>query len=195
MVKKKSVSFDDIGEIEFHSNPRARRLIIRYRPFEQVKVTIPGRMTFRDACKIIRENKAAILNGIKQKKYMEETIEKQVEKLPEMSIQAAREKIIRRFYALANRHNFTFNRISIRNQKTRWGSCSGKNNINLNIRLAYLPPHLMDYVILHELLHTRIKNHSAAFWEALDAILPGAQGFRSELNQVNVAFLLNHEFR
>jgi len=62
---------------------------------------------------------------------------------------------------------------SIRNQKTRWGSCSNLNNINLNINLVSLTQDLMDYVILHELLHTKIKNHSKKFWAQLDKYVGG----------------------
>ena len=65
--------------------------------------------------------------------------------------------------------------------KTRWGSCSAKNNINLNMLITYLPKHLQDYIILHELVHTRIKNHSNQFWNILDGIVGDARGMHKEL--------------
>ena len=65
--------------------------------------------------------------------------------------------------------------------KTRWGSCSAKNNINLNMLIMYLPKHLQDYIILHELVHTRIKNHSNHFWNVLDGIVGDARGMNKEL--------------
>jgi len=70
-------------------------------------------------------------------------------------------------------HDFRFNKVSIRNQKTKWGSCSAGNNISLNMNLARLPEELRDYVILHELVHTRIKNHSREFWALLDEFVDG----------------------
>ena len=74
-------------------------------------------------------------------------------------------KIIRtRLNELSQIHGLNFNRSFIRSQKTRWGSCSAKNNINLNIKLINLPEELRDYVIIHELVHTRVKNHGQQFW-------------------------------
>lgn len=66
---------------------------------------------------------------------------------------------------LAEKHNFQYGKVTLRNQKTRWGSCSYQNNISLNIQLMRLPSHLVDYVLIHELAHTIEKNHSNSFWE------------------------------
>lgn len=63
-------------------------------------------------------------------------------------------------------------RVTIRDQKTRWGSCSAKGNINLNWRLILSPPEIIDYVIVHELCHMRQMNHSAHFWKLVEGIMP-----------------------
>ncbi|MFC2051983.1 M48 family metallopeptidase [Chloroflexota bacterium] len=78
---------------------------------------------------------------------------------------------------------FTFNRVFIRSQKTRWGSCSKNNNISLNVKLVLLPEDLVDYVILHELVHTRIHNHSKSFWEELDRHTGNSKAFASRLRK------------
>ena len=74
---------------------------------------------------------------------------------------------------LARRHGFTFNRVTIKNLSSRWGSCSGKNNINLNLHIMRLPDELIDYILLHELCHTVEKNHGKNFWALLDKVTGG----------------------
>ena len=82
---------------------------------------------------------------------------------------------------LASRFGFTFNRVFIKNLKSRWGSCSLRNNINLNLQLMRFDEGVIDYIILHELLHTRIKNHSREFWLALEKIYPRFRDARQVL--------------
>ncbi len=75
-----------------------------------------------------------------------------------------------RLMELARIHGFQFNKISVRNNKRNWGSCSPGNNISLNLQMMKLPDVLIDYILLHELVHTRIKNHGPGFWQKLDEI-------------------------
>ncbi len=88
---------------------------------------------------------------------------------------------------LANKFGFKYTKVSVRNAKTRWGSCSGKNNISLNIHLMRLPEYLADYVILHELCHTVEKNHGKNFWALLDKVSGNAKGLDKELKQYNTS--------
>jgi predicted metal-dependent hydrolase len=94
-----------------------------------------------------------------------------------------------RLQHLAEMHGFTCNKISFRQQKTRWGSCSAKNNISLNIKLVLLPVEIMDYVILHELVHTRIHNHSNKFWTELDKYVKNSKAISRQLRKNEMILL------
>ena len=82
---------------------------------------------------------------------------------------------------LAEKYGFQIGRIALRNQKTRFGSCSYKNNINLNINLMNYEFDVIDYVILHELIHTKIKNHSKDFWFEVEKYCPNYKELRKKL--------------
>jgi predicted metal-dependent hydrolase len=88
----------------------------------------------------------------------------------------------KRLQELADKHGFKFQNISIKNASTRWGSCSSTNNINLNLHLMRLPEHLIDYVLLHELAHTVVKNHGDKFWLLLEHCYPNARKADKEMN-------------
>lgn len=75
-----------------------------------------------------------------------------------------------RFYAA--RMGVTYGTISIREQKTRWGSCSSKGNLNFNWKLVLMPEEILDYVVVHELAHRREMNHGPAFWKIVESVLP-----------------------
>jgi predicted metal-dependent hydrolase len=87
-----------------------------------------------------------------------------------MSRAAAKGIILARLEELAGIHSISYNKVFIKNQKTRWGSCSAKKNLNFNYKIALLPKHLMDYVLLHELVHIKHLNHSRQFWDELNRL-------------------------
>ena len=86
-----------------------------------------------------------------------------------------REIALPRVAYFANKHNLMVNQVRIKNQKTMWGSCSSKNNINLNYLLLMAPMGVIDYVIVHELVHTIHRNHSTDFWDSVESIMPEFQ--------------------
>lgn len=78
-------------------------------------------------------------------------------------------------------YNFRFSKISVRNQKTRWGSCSRKRNLNFNYKILSLPKYISDYVIVHELCHLKEFNHSRNFWNLVAKAIPDYLDIRKEL--------------
>lgn len=96
----------------------------------------------------------------------------------------AKQKIMEHVDYYARRMEIDYGSISMRNQKSRWGSCSSKGNLNFNYRLAYLPEELLDYVVVHELAHRRHMDHSAAFWEEVETYYPAYKKCRQMLNDI-----------
>ena len=84
----------------------------------------------------------------------------------------AAQELPSRVQAYAAQHQVAVSRISVRNQKSRWGSCSRSGTISLNWRLIQTPLHVQDYIILHELMHLRQMNHSARFWREVKSVCP-----------------------
>jgi hypothetical protein len=102
-------------------------------------------------------------NGAQERLSQEE-----LERLAEQSADVLAEKV--RYYA--QQIGVTYGRITIRNQKTRWGSCSTKGNLNFNCLLMLAPEDVQDYVVVHELCHRKQMNHSEKFWNEVEKVLP-----------------------
>ena len=80
----------------------------------------------------------------------------------------------------------TYGRISMRNQKTRWGSCSSNGNLNFNNRLLFVPKELVDYVVVHELAHRKVMNHSNTFWTVVEKYMPDYKERRKKLREYHI---------
>ncbi len=93
----------------------------------------------------------------------------------------ARNYLIQRLDFLSKKYGFQYKKVFLKNQKTRFGSCSFQNNINLNINLMNYDFDVIDYVLIHELVHTRVKNHSSAFWSEVEKYCPKYKELRRKL--------------
>ncbi|MCK5027109.1 MAG: M48 family metallopeptidase [Candidatus Pacebacteria bacterium] len=94
----------------------------------------------------------------------------------------AREILVPRVRELSEKHKFLYNKIRITSAQTRWGSCSSKKNLNFSWRLVMAPQKTIDYVIIHELVHTKHMNHSKFFWGAVEGIVPDYKKHKKWLN-------------
>lgn len=86
-----------------------------------------------------------------------------------------------RIAVMNERYGFSFGTVSIRNQSTRWGSCSKRGNLNFNYKIVHLPPRLADYIVVHELCHLKEFNHSARFWDLVARAIPEHNDLRKKL--------------
>ena len=170
-MKNNLKELEGIGPVFFERSRRAQNINISIKFPDRVRVAVPLGISFKRAESIALSKKSWIKKNINK-------LSNQInlkDHLQSINVSHAKRELIDRLRYLADRDGFAYNKISIRNQKTRWGSCSSDNNISLNIKLICLPKDLIDYVILHELTHTKIKNHSLSFWSFLNQYIPDAK--------------------
>jgi predicted metal-dependent hydrolase len=146
-----------------------------------VLVTLPYLCSFAQGKKLVIKNEAWVKNNFSKRNKDDK--EKNIEELREKAKTLLPEKVKK----LANFHGFNFNKLFIKDMKTRWGSCSTIRNINLNLRLVLLPEHLIDYVILHELNHLKHPHHQKEFWDSLSTICnTNAKLLQRELKKIKL---------
>lgn len=186
MVVKKSISktvhIKGVGKVQLQRSRRAKHICLSVRPFKGVRIAVPYNVSYKQAM-VVAQEKVAWLNKHLARAALIEKKANHFNELTPINRAVARNIIVNRLEELARRHRFSYNKVFVRSQKTRWGSCSGQNNINLNVNLIRLPNALMDYIILHELVHTRIKDHSPRFWKMLGQYINDPKGVDQQLNQ------------
>ena len=97
---------------------------------------------------------------------------------------AAREIVHQKLLHFNQHYQYTYHRVTIRNQKSRWASCSKKGNLNFHYKLALMPEPLVDYIIVHELCHLKAFNHSPSFWSLVAETIPDHKTRRRELRSI-----------
>ena len=176
-IFKKNDLWEDIGEVKYRHSKKAKYIRIVISNPSQISVIIPDHHNIKDAIDFVHSKKKWIQkNKIKMSK-------KNILKLKLSKIELenfwndTKQKMIQ----LSDMHQLNFHELIFKTLKSRWGSCSQNNIICLNNILYYLPDHLKEYIMLHELTHTKIKNHSSIFWEELEKICPNSKLKRKEL--------------
>ena len=186
MAESITISLPDVGDVLLERSYRAKHINISVKPPSKVRVAVPVGVKFDKAQRIAEQRKDWIRNQIRK---FSTSKAKQLNKRPTgAELQHAKAYLSERLNTLAKRHGFQYKKVSFKSMMTRWGSCSSKNNISLNILIAQLPKELQDYIILHELLHTRIKNHSKAYWAELDILIGNAKRIDSILKKDYVIY-------
>lgn len=172
-----------MNELTFVRHPRARRYLIHVQFDGTVRVTIPRWGSRREAEAFAARERVWI---DRQLAHAVDTPHPG-EALPEAQIAElrarARRELPARLLELATRHGLAVSRVSVRNQRWRWGSCSPHGHICLNWRLIAMPDWVRDYVLIHELMHLKRMDHSPAFWRLVARACPEYEAARRHLRQ------------
>ena len=154
-------------EPRFVRHRRARRYVLRVEADGRVRITIPRGGSRREAEAFAARH--------------EPWIARQRSRLPRVVLSEQERRVLRdrarrqlpsQLRALAARHGLTVSRVTIRDQRTRWGSCGPDGHICLNWRLVLMPGFVTEYVLIHELMHLRRMDHSPAYWRLVAAACP-----------------------
>lgn len=144
-------------------------------------MTVPAKTSLEKAKAFVQSKQPWIQKHLTKMRQME-TRHTEQPRLSRDELIKAQDELFDRLDYFSKKHDLPYRRAAFRCQKTKWGSCSSQNNISLNINIAFLPPHLQDYILLHELCHIRHKNHSKSFWLQLDHYCgTGAKALAKEL--------------
>jgi predicted metal-dependent hydrolase len=161
-------------EYQLKKHKTAKRLKVAIYCGGDVIVTAPWRMNFKNVERFMRENAEWMIEKLKKmKKEKEDSIfvknnPKEYKRLKE----AARTFVSERIEKWNQFYGFPYNRIFIKNQRTRWGSCSSNRNLSFNYKILLLPKKHADYIIVHELCHLKEFNHSKRFWNLVAETFP-----------------------
>lgn len=176
-----------MNEIKYEiRRSRRRTTAIEIRPDGSVLVRCPLRMSDARARELVQSKASWIRKKLALQPTPENTMT--VQQLRALA-ESARQRIPERVKYYASQMGVTYGRITIRSQKTRWGSCSSKGNLNFNCLLMLAPEQVTDYVVVHELCHRIHMNHSAAFWDEVAKYLPAYAVHRKWLKQNGRALL------
>ena len=153
-----------------------------------VTVRAPYSASEKDIEEILKKKEAWISRHIEKIKKTKERFEAEpTEKLTREKVIALAEEALKvipeRVEYFAKVIGVTYGKITVRNQKTRWGSCSSKGYLNFNCLLMLAPPEVLDYVVVHELCHRKQMNHSKAFWLEVEKVLPNYKEVRKWLKE------------
>lgn len=169
---------------------KSRRKTIAIQVNSDLSVTVraPRSASEKDIEEILKKKEAWISKHIEKIKKTKERLEAEsTEKLTREKVIALAEEALKiipaRVEYFAKVIGVTYGKITIRNQKTRWGSCSSKGNLNFNCLLMLAPPEVLDYVVVHELCHRKQMNHSKAFWLEVEKVLPDYKEARKWLKE------------
>lgn len=178
---KKTVSYPGMGNVIYIKKTGTATIRIRISHTQGITVTMPPVVPYTVAETFFISRKDDVIRAMERLEARQELSGQRKVPAPATPEEKKRmkedaEKVLLPFLeAAACKYGFRYNRISFKNNRSNWGSCSSKGNINLNMRLVMLPQHLQEYVILHELCHLRHPDHGKEFHALLDRLCQGQE--------------------
>jgi predicted metal-dependent hydrolase len=186
MSKKQIILKSNIIEYNLRESARARCLRVTIYPTGELAATLPRGMSLEKLENFLCQKADWILRKMNLAKKRKPSIN-----LPKASRKEYLARKKEAFELVENKvdyfrlvYNLCPARISIRNQKTRWGSCSRKGNLNFNYKIVHLPEKYLDYIIVHELCHLQEFNHSKKFWYLVAIAIPDYKKIRKEIRNL-----------
>lgn len=182
---------DGLGEIRISVIRSARKSLgLEVRDANTVLARIPTRVSDRELKAFVENHRSWILEKTAVMAEREENRKSTPAPPPELLSKTDRMKIQlkigKRVRHYCEAMGVTVGYVTVKSQKTRWGSCSAKGNVNFNYQLAFLPDKLLDYVVIHELAHRRHMNHSRAFWAEVEKYCPDYLERREQLKEYSL---------
>ena len=160
-----------VGEVLLVKSARSRSICIRVHPVKGVRVSVPRIVPFAAAVAFYKMKRNWVLEVMARQRERFKDVQVASPDEVEALRRKAKAELPSRLAELAGRYGFVYNRVVIKHNATNWGSCSSKNNINLNLNIVRLPKVLQDYILLHELCHLRHHDHGHAFHLLLEHLL------------------------
>ena len=182
---------DGRGEIRISVIRSARKSLgLEVRDANTVLARIPTRVSDRELKAFVENHRSWILEKTAVMAEREENRKSTPAPPPELLSKTDRMKIQLKIGKQVRHYceamGVTVGYVTVKDQKTRWGSCSAKGNVNFNYQLAFLPDELLDYVVIHELAHRRHMNHSRAFWAEVEKYCPDYLERREQLKEYSL---------
>lgn len=169
----------------YKKSKRSRSIRIDVLHSREIRVTIPYRVSFRGAAQFVQEKHAWIqrcIDFFNHEVVYVEPPEKTFYSIAQYR-HRAKQKVLRLIKKYNAYYQFDIARVSIRDQKTKWGSCSSAGNLNFHYKILFLPDHLAEYLVVHELCHLKEMNHSKRFWQLVAQTIPDVKQKARELRR------------
>lgn len=170
-------------EYQVRKHKRAKRVNIRLYDRRNIRVTVPRWVPYKAGEKFLHSQKKWLTKNLKQLEKENNTFGTLTRKDYLANKEKARRFLYKKIEQFNQYYGFSYNKIFVKDQRSRWGSCSSKGNLNFSYKVIFLPWYLADYIIVHELCHLGEMGHSPEFWQLVVLTIPDYKKRRKELRK------------